>query len=304
MKLSIITALYRSEETMKNFVAAVSHEAQKLTDDYEIIMVDDRSPDNSWKVAVEMAAQNPRLKCVRLSRNFGQQIAMSAGVAHATGDYLILMDADLQNPPEAIYEIVQRLMGGDDIVYTVSKTRNNFSSKLTSAIFWLLLTSVFKVKIIKNQLMLRGFSKRMADDFRMYPEVTRTVAGIVNDIGLNYSIIEVQNRKRLEGRSSYSFSKRFNLMLDIILNISNAPLNTLINIGLLTLLLTILASAYYIFLYFTKNVIPGFTSIILSIFFFGSLIVLILGIIGRYLANIYLEVRRRPLYLVDTKINL
>ena len=152
--------------------------------------------------------------------------------------------------------------------------------------------------------MMKAMTQKFVLDYNRYTELGRTVSGIVNDIGMKQATIQVENNKRSSGRSNYSFYKRFNLMIDIVLNMTNAPLNIIINISLFTLLITILLSIYHVFMYLFNDVPAGFTSIILSIFFFSSLILLVLGIIGRYLSNIYTEVKNRPLFLVQEKLNL
>jgi len=302
-KISIVCPIYRAEKSVKTLIEQLSNKLIEIGLDYELVLVDDRSPDNSWLALVNEAEKNQKIKVIRLSRNFGQQLAVSAGIEFSTGEYCIVMDGDLQNPISAIDLIIEQLDNGFDMVYCKSKIRNNWFDSFTSKLFWFILVDVFKVQIVTGQLMMRGMSRRMADYYAGYNELTRTVAGINLDIGLESTVIEVENQKREIGKSNYNFLKRFNLMIDIILNITTAPLNILINVSLLSIILTTVVSFYYLYLYLTTNVQPGFTSIILAIFFFGSLTLLTLGIIGRYLANIYSEVKRRPKFLVDQKIN-
>ena len=215
----------------------------------------------------------------------------------------MIMDGDLQNPPSAIPLLVAKLNEGNDLVYTISNTRNNFKNELTSRFFWYVITKVFNVVIVKNQLMMKGMTKDFVADYARYGEISRTVSGIVNDMGMKHTTIEIENQKRHSGRSNYSFYKRYNLMIDIILNMTNAPLNIIINISLFTLFITVLLSLYHVVMFFISDIQAGFTSIILSVFFFGSLTLLVLGIIGRYLSNIYTEVKNRPLFLVQEKFN-
>ncbi len=303
-KLSVICTVYRGSLIVDQLVENLIESVNRLPVDIEIILVDDFSPDSSWEKITQNCEKYSFVKGIRLSRNFGQQIAMSAGIQFASGDYVIIMDGDLQNPPSAIPLLVDKLQEGNDIVYTVSKTRNNLKDEITSKLFWFVLTKIFKVNIIKNQLMMKGMTKMFAKNYTMYTEISRTVSGIVNDIGMKHAVIEIENRKRHSGKSSYSFYKRFNLMIDIILNMTNAPLNIIINISLIILFGTVIYSIFHLILYFYNDVPAGFTSIILAVFFFSSLILLVLGIMGRYLSNIYTEVKNRPLFLVQEKLNL
>lgn len=302
-KLSVVCTIYRGGLIVDQLVEQLIGTLTPLPYEFEIVLVDDFSPDNSWKKINENCTKYPFVKGLKLSRNFGQQIAMSAGIEFASGDYVVIMDGDLQNPPSAIPLLVDKLIEGNDIVYTISKTRNNFRNELTSRFFWYIITKIFNVNIVKNQLMMKGMTKSFAANYNRYGEINRTVSGIVNDIGMKSAIVEIENQKRHSGRSNYSFYKRFNLMIDIVLSMTNAPLNIIINISLLTLFGTVIISIYQLIMFFFNNVPSGFTSIILSVFFFGSLTLLVLGIIGRYLSNIYTEVKKRPLFLVQEKCN-
>ena len=301
--LSIAIPVFNAESMLDELCRQLNSAVKSLNVELEIILVDDYSPDHSWQVIERLCQQYPHVKGVKLSRNFGQQIALSAGIASATGKYLIVMDCDLQNPPEAIPAILKQLESGFDLVYTVAKERNNFKDQLTSKVFWFLLTKVLKVDIVKNQLMMRGMSRRFVKYYDTYTEITRTVAGISMDIGLKHTVIEIENNKRHSGKSNYNFFKRFNLMLDIVLSLSTTPLTIIINASLIVLMLTFFSTFYYLYATFSRNVPPGYTSLVLLIIGFGSLITLILGIMGVYLANIYKEVRKRPLFIIEEKVN-
>ena len=150
---------------------------------------------------------------------------------------------------------------------------------------------------------MRGMSSRFVKYYDSYTEITRSVAGISHDIGLKHTVIEIKNNKRQSGRSNYNYFKRFNLMLDIVLSLSTTPLTIIINASLIVLMLTFFSTFYYLYATFSRNVPPGYTSLVLLIIGFGSLITFILGIIGVYLANIYKEVRKRPLFIIDEKVN-
>ncbi len=302
--LSIVATIYNDDKNVSLLVNEIVNNTTSLNISYELILVNDNSSDDSEKAIEEQSKKNSFVKGVSLSRNFGQQIAMSAGMRYATGNYVLIMDGDLQNPPSEIPILYNKIKKGYDIVYCVSKKRNNFLDELTSAVFWFFLIRVFNVKIIRNQLMMKIMTREFAERFNSYNEQNRTVTGIIKDIGQHHATVEITNRKRTLGKSNYSFLNRFNLMIDVIISLSNSPLNIMIHLGWIIFTCTFFASIYYIFLYLFYQVPSGFTSILLSIFFFGSLIILMLGIIGRYLANIYLEVKNRPLFHVKKTYNL
>jgi glycosyltransferase involved in cell wall biosynthesis len=303
MKLSVAIPVFNAQNILDELCHRIKSETKHLNLELEVVLVDDYSQDKSWQVIERLCNHYPYIKGLKLSRNFGQQIAVSAGISSASGKYVIVMDCDLQNPPEAIPAILKQLESGYDLVYTVAKERNNFKDQFTSEVFWFLVTKVLKVNIIKNQLMMRGMSTRFVKYYDTYTEITRSVAGITHDIGLKYTVIEIENKKRQSGNSNYNFIKRFNLMLDIVLSLSTGPLTIIINISLIVLMVTFFASLYYLYNAFFNNVPAGYTSIVLLVIGFGSLITFILGIIGVYLSNIYKEVKKRPLFIIDEKIN-
>lgn len=305
MTLSVVATIYNDAEIVPALVKAITENIPQSVSGYEIVLVNDFSKDTSEDAIRRECEKNPNVKGIALSRNFGQQIAMSCGLHHASGDYVVIMDGDLQNPPSAIPQLLEKIKSGNyDIVYTISKTRNDLWDSFTSRIFWYIITRMFGVKIVRNQLMLKIMTREFVKRISEYHEINRTVSGIVNDISHHYTTIEVDNKSRTHGRSNYTFIKRLNLMIDMIISLSSAPLNLMIYLGFFTFLLTLLGLVYYTVQYLFFSVPSGYTSLLLSVFFFGGLIVLILGIIGRYLANIYLEVRQRPLFHVKQTYNL
>jgi glycosyltransferase involved in cell wall biosynthesis len=301
--VSVVVPVYNGARLVERLVREVA--ASLDGEPYELLLIEDGSQDSSWDAIVTAASLSSDVKGFRLSRNFGQQIAVSAGIAQARGKYVIVMDCDLQNPASAIPEILGSLRAGNEVVYTVSKTRNNTRDALTSQLFWFVLTKIFKASVVKHQLMMKGMTSKMARIYDSYPEATRTVAGIVGDIGYRHAVIEVENARRGEGKSNYGFFKRFDLMIDMIISIAAAPLKILIYAGLAGFIATLLASIYFLAAALFHSAPSGITVVVLAVFLFGSLMTLMLGIVGVYLANIYAEVRRRPLFLIaeETRSN-
>jgi glycosyltransferase involved in cell wall biosynthesis len=302
-ELSIVATVYNSAPIVPELVRQVSEIVKDLGISYEIILVDDGSKDNSTFAIEKEASEQKAVKAVILSRNFGQQIAMSAGLHHASGKYVLIMDGDLQNPIEEIANLYRKVQEGFDIVFTKSLKKNNAVDSLTSWLFWRFLKVVMKVNITENQLMMRIMTKAVATYFRTYPEKNRTVAAITHDIGMKTTEINVINKKREAGKSNYNTKKRFNLALDVVLDFSNRPLSFIFNIGVLIFFATSIASIYYLYAYFVYSTLPGFTSLILLIMFFGSVNLMCIGILARYMANIYTEVKGRPLFLVRKTLN-
>jgi polyisoprenyl-phosphate glycosyltransferase len=296
--VSVVVPVYNAARLVERLVQEVVASLDSAGEPYELLLIEDGSQDSSWDAIVTAASLCPDVKGFRLSRNFGQQIAVSAGIAQARGKYVIVMDCDLQNPASAIPEILGSLRAGNELVYTVSRVRNNARDAVTSQLFWFVLTKIFKAPVVKHQLMMKGMTSRMARIYDSYPEVTRTVAGIVGDIGYRHAVIEVENARRGEGKSSYGFFRRFDLMIDMIISIAAAPLKILVYAGLAGFIMTLIASIYFLAAALFHSVVPGVTVLVLAVCLFGSLMISVLGVVGVYLANIYAEVRRRPLFLI------
>jgi dolichol-phosphate mannosyltransferase len=296
--VSVVVAVYNGARLVEPLVQEIAASLDDAGKPYELLLIEDGSQDSSWDAIITAASLCPDVKGFRLSRNFGQQIAVSAGIAQARGKYVIVMDCDLQNPASAIPEILSALRAGNELVYTVSKTRNNARDAVTSQLFWFVLTKVFKAPVVKHQLMMKGMTSRMARIYDSYPEATRTVAGIVGDIGSKHAVIEVENARRSDGRSNYGFFKRFDLMVDMIISIAVAPLKILIYAGLAGFIATLIASFCFLAAALFHSAVSGVTVLVLAVCLFGSLVTSVLGIVGVYLANIYAEVRRRPLFLI------
>lgn len=303
-KLSIVATIYNSAAIVDALVWQIKSVVETMGVTYEIILVDDGSSDDSVYVMEEQSRLDKQVKSIILSRNFGQQIAMSAGIHHAMGEYVLIMDGDLQNPPEAIFDLYNMMLEGYDIIYTTSYIKNNIFDGFTSWIFWKFLKVVMKVNIAESQLMMRIMTSRVAQYYREYPEKIRTVAAITHDIGMRYAILSVKNRRREQGESNYTNKMRINLAIDVLLDFSNRPLNFIFYSGLLLLIATMIATTYYFYAYLTKNIMPGFTTLTLLIMLFGSINLISTGILARYMANIYTEVKGRPLYFVRKTINL
>jgi dolichol-phosphate mannosyltransferase len=296
--ISVVVPVYNSAALIGRLVQEIDAAIGLTGEPYDLLLVEDGSQDASWDAIVAAASLSPHVRGFRLSRNFGQQIAVSAGIAQARREYVIVMDCDLQNPPSAIPEILAALKGGNDMVYTVSKVRNNACDAVTSRLFWFVLTRLFRARIVKHQLMMKGMTSRIAGTYNSYPELTRTVAGIIADMGYKFAVIEVENAKRPEGKSSYGLFDRFDLMMNMLISMAAAPLTILVYAGLAVFALTLITSIYFLIVALFRSGASGIAMVLLAIFFFGSLITLVLGIIGIYLANIYIEVRRRPLFLI------
>ncbi len=305
IELSVVCTIFGSAQIVPELVRQVELACGSCTSSYEVILVDDSSPDSSWAAIAAACRSSQNVRGIKLGRNFGQQVAVAAGLRQASGEYSIVMDGDLQNPSEEIANILKKLKEGNDIVYTISLSRNSVIDGLTSRMFWWMMNKAFKINIIPNQLMMRGMSKRFVDLFNCYNEHIRNVVGITHDIGLKQTVLKVANNKRHSGQSNYNFFRRVDVMLDVVLLMTNRPLTYVIYAAVTAFLASIVLGAMTLINYLQYPEMPaGYPTQIFLISIFGSSTLIVLGIIGRYLANIYTEVRARPLFNIQQSINL
>jgi len=303
IKLSIISTVYNDSQLVRPLVEAIDFHTKPLNIDYEIILVNDFSSDDSQRSIQEICQSHTHVKGIELRRNHGQQIAMSVGIEHATGERVLIMDGDLQNPPEAIPELYNKSLEGYDIVYAVSNTRNNGLDEFTSRLCWFVLNKVLSGNYVENQLMMKIMHHEVADEFKDYREHFRLVCGITHDLSSNIATLEVENKKRTIGSSHYTFFKRMDLMVDFIISTSARPLNFMLYLGVFTALVSLILSFTYLISHLIQDTRPGFTSLILVNLVIGGIIISMLGLIGRYLSNMYLETKSRPLYHIKNKVN-
>jgi dolichol-phosphate mannosyltransferase len=295
--VSVVATVYRDAASVQPLVDELVQVLSDAALTFEIILVDDASPDESWTQIRRAASSSPGVKGLRLRRNHGQHIAAGAGVRESRGDFVVLMDGDLEDPADEIPAMIKRLReGAFDLVYAVEEGgRKRFSSRL----FWFVVNRFFNVSIIPHQLMLRVMTRPVADALTEYNELVRTTSAITADITSNHAAWPVKKRVASRpGGSTYDRVRRLKLALDSIIMMTEAPLNMLLLLGLVICVLSFFGVLFYFFAYFFARPLPGYTSLILAISFFGGLTTLMLGFIGRYLANIASEVRRRPLFFV------
>ena len=304
MDLSIVVTVYNHKDIVSDLVQAIADQVRERDLRFEIILVDDCSQDGSADVIEKLAEQLDFVKGIVLFSNAGQHRAMTAGIDAASGDQVLIMDGDFENPVTAIIPLYEKITTEDlDIVCAVANNRQSLSREITSALFYFTLKNVFRVDIIRNQLMMRIMTGEFVRKFRRYNERVRTIAGLTTTIGGRTGTVETTLGKRHSGTSNYNFLSRADLYLDVILGLTSNPLKALLYAGLATLVATGLASIFYLYRYFDTGVLPGFTTLILSIFFFGSANMISIALVARYLAIIYTEVRERPMYLVRDKYN-
>lgn len=302
MKLSIVSTLYQSAEYVEEFVERSKKVAQEIADcDYEIILVDDGSPDNSLEIALNLTKTNKNLKVIELSRNFGHHQAMTAGLHESKGDYVYLVDSDLEEEPEwlALFYSELQITGADVIYGQQSSRKGNLFEKISGHLYYFILNKVLNFDHPKNMITARLMKRNYLDAVLKYEEREFVISGIWLHAG--FQQIPIQITKKSISASSYSTSKKFSHLFNSITSFSENPLKIIFFVGLLISISSTIASLVYLIrhLFFEKQ-LDGFTSIIISIWLLGGLIIFFHGIIGLYLAKVFLEIKKRPVYIIKS----
>jgi len=303
---SIVIPIFNEEKTLPALHDRITKSLSSLDQPYEVLLVDDGSSDQSFQLMREIHQQDPRFKIIRLSRNFGHQVAISAGMDSATGDALLLMDGDLQDPPELIPEMIKLWKEGSQVVYTVKKSRKeNPIKRVAFKAFYRLIRSLSSVDIPMEAGNFSLVDRRVVDVLRSMPERSRYLSGMRAWVGFKQSAVPYDREARYAGEPRMSINRLVRLALDGIFSFSDAPLRLAIYLGLLTACGAFAGGLYVLYAkLFTNQAILGWASTILSILFVGGMILLTLGVIGEYISRIYEEVKKRPLYVVQEKVGL
>ena len=305
IQISIVSPVYRAEKMVHMLVERIVKSVSTITEDFEIILVNDASPDASWSVIEHECAQNKQVKGVNLSRNFGQHYAITAGLSFAKGEWVVVMDCDLQDRPEEIPALYQKAQEGYDIVYARRVDRQDrwikrVPSLLFNAVFdWLSGTN--KDKSVAN---FGVYSQKVIAEYNKIPEYARSFGSLIRYLGFKTTAIDVQHAARAEGKSSYTWSRMFKLAFDVIISNSNKPLRMAVGLGFSMSALSFLLALYNVVARMIGMILfPGYTTTVFSIWFVGGLLLLVLGIIGLYIGKIFDQVKGRPNFIVQEKIN-
>ena len=305
-KISIIVSVYNEEEVLFEFYRETIKVLLLIDNPYEIIFVNDGSVDGSRGILFKIAKDDENVKVVHFSRNFGHEAAMIAGIDNASGDYLVCMDADLQHPPTLLPEMLRKFESGYDIinmVRTVNKSAGIIKN-ITSSMFYKVINRLSDIHLVSNASDFFGISKRVADVLRNnYREKTRFLRGYVQNVGFNTVNIEYEARKRYAGESKYSIKKLFRFSMNTIMTFSNLPLKLGIYAGSMAAFLAIIMMIYPIVSFIRVGTPSGYATTICLICFMFSVLFFIVGIIGEYLGLILSEIKDRPIYIVEEKIN-
>jgi dolichol-phosphate mannosyltransferase len=302
--LSVVAPIYNEEATIEEFYARVCSALEGLR--FELVLVDDGSADDGARLLDRLAATDPRVHVVYLSRNFGHQTALTAGLDHARGDAVVMLDADLQDPPELIPQMLDRWRAGCDVVYAVREEREGESRfKLSTARwFYRLFDKLAQVELQHNSGDFRLLDRRPLDALLSMRERNRFLRGMTVWVGYTQAAVPYRRDPRYAGETKYTISKMVRFSLDAISSFSHRPLQLATLLGFVISTLAFVAIPVVIVLRVLGSYLPGFSSLTIAVLLLGGIQLIAIGIIGEYVGRIYDEVKGRPLYLVRARRNV
>jgi len=305
-QISIVSPVYGCNGTLIELYLRVKKALENEKLSFELLLIDDGSPDEAWPAIEELASRDERVKGILFSRNFGQHNAITAGLEHASGEWVVVMDCDLQDQPEEIIKLYKKAQEGFDIVLGKRQERKDFFiKKFLSGLFYRVLSYLTKTNqdssignfgIYKSNVIEAVCS--LGDQQRFFPTLVKWV-------GFKHTSIEIEHSPRTIGKTTYSFRKTLNLALDVMLAFSDRPLKLIVKLGIYVSVLAVLYTIITLVRYFSGDIkVMGYTSLIISVWFFSGIIILILGVVGLYIGKTYEKVKDRPQYIIKNRLNL
>ena len=308
-KISVVIPMYNEESVVNECYKKISNVFNNLSKkyDYEMIIIDDGSDDKTLEILEEIAKKDKKIKVISFSRNFGHQSAVTAGLKETTGDAVIIIDADLQDPPEEISGMIKKWEEGYEVIYGKRKKRDGESAfKLLSAkAFYSMINKLSDIEIPKDTGDFRLVDKKVVDVVNSLPEHNKFLRGLFSWVGFKQTPYEYERKERFAGKTKYPLKKMLKLASDGIISFSIKPLKLVGTLGIISVIISLGILIYSIlsFIFKWNNLTPGWTSIMITITFLGGVILLSLWMIGEYIARIYDEAKDRPEYIIDKRIN-
>lgn len=304
--ISIVAPVYRDEGNVRELCRRVKAAVSGITEDFELILVEDGGRDRSWDYIRDEAAKDPRIRGIRFSRNFGQHYAITAGLDAASGDWTVVMDGDLQDRPEVIPALYAKAQEGYEIVFVARQARpESWAYRLVQRMFYAMFRYLAGTDYDPQHGNFSIISRRVLEHYRSLHEQLRFYGGILAWLGFPRASVPAQHGERFSGRSMYSMLSRMRLAAAIVIAHSDRPLRFSIGLGFLMALSAFIYGIYIILLaLFGGITVLGYASLMVSIYFVGGIILVVLGIIGIYVGKMYNETKRRPLYVIAEQVGL
>jgi polyisoprenyl-phosphate glycosyltransferase len=303
--IGIVIPVYGCKTQLLELYLRLKTVISSITENFEIIMVNDNCPQESWNIITQICEKDTKVKGINLSRNFGQHYAITAGLEHTKSDWVVVMDCDMQDQPEEIIKLYNKAIEGYDVVLGRRHERKDiWLKKLLSKVFYKLLSYLTDTKQdstignfgIYNSKVIKAVSS-MRDNLRYFPTMVRWV-------GFNQTTVDIEHAERKDGKSSYSFRKLLNLSLDVMIAFSDKPLRLVVKLGIGISFMSILFTIYNLVKFWMGDIkVSGWSSLIISIWFLSGIIILILGIVGLYIGKTFEKVKDRPFYIVKDYLN-
>ena len=309
-KLSVIVPMYYEEEVAEECYKRLKKVLEGLSKkyEYEIVFINDGSKDKTLNILENIAKENKNVKIISFSRNFGHQCAVTAGLKYITGDAIVIIDADLQDPPELIPEMVKLWEDGNDVIYGKRKSRAGESKfkLLTASMFYKTLNALSDVEIPKDTGDFRLVDRKVVEVINSLPEHNKFLRGLFSWVGFKQTPFEYERKERVAGKTKYPLGKMLKLAQDGIFSFSTKPLRIVGTMGIVSILISILILVYSILSYFFNwnDLTAGWTSMMVTMTFLGGMILISLWMIGEYVGRIYDETKRRPEYIIEKTINI
>jgi dolichol-phosphate mannosyltransferase len=301
-----VIPLYNEFKIVAELVKLVKYNVNLISPNYELILVDDGSEDETWSSIISEASKDTRVKALRFSRNFGHHYAITAGLENSNGDWVVVMDGDLQDRPEIIPELFKKAQEGFDIVFLSRQNRQEkFYYLIAQKMFYWILKKLSGINFDSSTANFSIINNKVLQAFKNFPENARFYGSTIKWIGFNSTTIVGDHGTRFSGETSYTLRKRLKLAIDVIVAFSERPLKFAIFIGIVFSFSSIILAIYIAIQSISSGYsVVGWPSIIVSIYFLGGVILTVLGILGIYIGRIFQEVKNRPLYILSDSLNL
>jgi polyisoprenyl-phosphate glycosyltransferase len=298
--VGIVIPVYNGRDMIEELCDRLILSTSRITEDFSIVLVDDRSGDNVWPVIVALGKRDPRIQGIQLSRNFGQHCALTAGIDHVRARWYVVMDCDLQDQPEDIERLFTRALDGYDVVVATHDKAGHLPIKRQSSrLFYWLFNIVSGVDLDWSVGNFRIFSDKVAESFRSLREEERFLPAAFSWMGFEVAKVQLEHRERKAGVSSYTFSRLFRLASNVVIAHSELPLRVVTLFGFLMSVIAIsVATVYFFKALISGTPVVGWTSLVVGIFVLGSIQIFMLGVVGIYVGKTFRETKKRPLYLV------
>ncbi|MBQ7964967.1 MAG: glycosyltransferase family 2 protein [Ruminococcus sp.] len=304
MDISVVVPVYGCPAALPELHKRLTDTLEQITDEFEIILVNDACPKGSWQEITQLCDSDERVIGIELSRNFGQIKAIAAGLEHSCGDWVVVMDCDLQDRPEEILNLYNKAQEGYDVVFARRKQRKDgFLKVLVSNMFYKLYSVATDLDYDPALCNFSISKRQVVDSYCSMTETHRAFVMYIKWLGFKQAVIDVEHNERFEGKSGYDFKKRMKMATDILTSQSDKLLKLMAKIGLVITAVSFIMVIFTIVRHFVLQITPGYSSLVSLISFMGGLIITSIGITGIYIGNIFMQVKERPLYVVRTVLN-